>query len=171
MQLRLKFRDIHEGDRGILVEILTRSYQPLRDLNEFPWIPGESMWQEYDDHVFDNLGRTGECVFVTELDNRIVGFASYTHNESTATIGRNSVVPAEGGKGIGTSQVHEVIRRCAALSVRKIEVVTGIHRFFAPAQRMYVNAGFAEVSRFDDGQGVGRTLIKYEIELPAKGYS
>ena len=171
MQLRLKFRDIQETDRGILVEILTRSYRPLKDLNEFPWIPGESMWQEYDDHVFDNFGRAGECVFVTELDNRIVGFASYTHNECIAIIGRNSVVPEEGGKGIGTSQVHEVIRRCSARSVRKIEVVTGTHRFFAPAQRMYTNAGFAEVSRFDDGQGVGRNLVKYEIEPPAQSYS
>lgn len=171
MELRLKFRDIRETDRGILVEILTRSYRPLKDLNEFPWIPGESMWQEYDDQVFDNFERARECVFVTELDNRIVGFASYTHNESTATIGRNSVVPEEGGKGIGTSQVHEMIRRCSALCVRKIEVVTGTHRFFAPAQRMYMNAGFVEVSRFDDGQGVGRSLAKYEIELPAQGCS
>ena len=125
MKLCLKFRDIHERDRGVLVEILTRSYQPLKDLNKFPWIPGESMWQEDDDHVFDNLGQTGERVFVTELGSRIVGFASYTHNESNATIGRNSVVPEEGRKGIGTNQVHEVIRRCTALGVRKIEVITG----------------------------------------------
>ena len=123
-QLHLKYRDICEPDRGVLSEILTRSYQPLKDLDEFPWIPGDSMWQSYDDYIFDNLGKTDECVFLTEMDSRIVGFASFTHEGNTATIGRNSVLQEEGGKGIGTSQVSEVIRRCTALGIRTIDVVT-----------------------------------------------
>ena len=166
--MHLKYRDISETDRGVLCEILTRSYQSLKDLDEYPWIPGDAIWQEYDDRIFDNLNNKAECVFLTEMDRRIVGFASFTHEGTTATIGRNSVLPGEGGKGIGTGQVSEVIRRCAALGIRTIGVVTGTHRFFAPAQKMYLRAGFNEVDRFDDGEGAGRVLVKYELELEAE---
>ena len=92
-------RDITSSDRGILKEILTQSYQSLQDLNEPPWIPGDGMWQDYDDRIFDNLAKSDECVFLTESDHTVVGFASFTCKESEATIGRNSVLPKHGGKG------------------------------------------------------------------------
>jgi GNAT superfamily N-acetyltransferase len=157
-------RDITSSDRGILEELLTRSYQPLRDLNEPPWIPGEGMWQDYDDRIFDNLVKTDECVFLTESNYTVVGFASFTRKESEATIGRNSVLPEHGGKGIGSGQVAEIIRRCIALNLTTIHVMTGTHRFFNPAQRMYLKAGFREISRDDDGQGVGRILVRYRLD-------
>jgi GNAT superfamily N-acetyltransferase len=123
------------------------------------------MWLEYDDRVFDHLNDTNESIFLTELESEIVGFASFTTTDSEATIGRNSVLPEHGRKGIGTQQVQEVIRRCGDLSVKTISVVTGTHRFFDPAQRMYLKSGFSEVSRDDDGNGVGRVLVRYRLDL------
>ena len=41
-QVYLKYRDISKVDRGVLSEILARSYQPLKDMDEFPWIPGDT---------------------------------------------------------------------------------------------------------------------------------
>jgi GNAT superfamily N-acetyltransferase len=123
------------------------------------------MWQDYDDRIFDNLVKTDECVFLTESDHTAVGFASFTRKESEATIGRNSVLPEHGGKGIGSGQVAEIIRSCIALNLTTIHVMTGTHRFFIPAQKMYLKAGFREVSRDDDGQGVGRVLVRYRLDL------
>ncbi len=161
----LSYRYITSSDRGILQEILTLSYQPLKDLNEAPWIPDDDLWKDYDHHIFDHLDRTDESVFVTEWDQTIVGFASFTRKESTATIGRNSVLPEHGGKGIGTAQVQEIIQRCADSNIRTLHVCTGTHRFFNSAQKMYLSAGFEEVSRDDDGQGVGRVLVRYRFDL------
>lgn len=158
-------REIRPSDRGTLKELLTRSYQPLKELNEPPWVPGDGMWHDYDDRIFGNLARIDECVFLTESDHPIVGFASFTCKELEATIGRNSVLPEHGGKGIGSGQVAEIVRRCIALNVKTIHVMTGTHRFFIPARKMYLKAGFKEVSRDDDGQGVGRILVRYRLDL------
>jgi RimJ/RimL family protein N-acetyltransferase len=163
--MNLTFRDIQSSDRGLLKDLLVQSYQPLKDLNEHPWIPGDDLWQDYDDHVFDNLGHEAEHVFLTEMDGGIVGFASFRISLDVATIGRNSVLPIHRGKGIGSSQVHEIIRRCLELKVQTINVQTGVHRFFEPAQKMYLRAGFEEVGRDDDGHNVRRVLIRYRFDL------
>ena len=160
-------RPINSADRGLLRKLLTRSYQPLKELDESPWIPSDSTWQEYDDYIFDNLGKAEEQVFLTEVNGTAVGFFSFTVRDTEATIGRNCVLPEEGGKGIGTGQVSEVIHRCSALGIKRLYVITGTHRFFVPAQKMYLRAGFSEIDRYDDGRGVGRILIKYSLELRA----
>ena len=149
----------------MICTLLTRSYQPLKELNEFPWIPSDSMWKEYDDHIFEDLAKTDEIVSLTELDGIVVGFFSFFSDGTEATISRNCVLPENGGKGVGTGQVVEIVRRCNALGVKSILVVTGEHRFFAPAQRMYLKAGFREIEREDDGRSVGRVLIKYKLDL------
>lgn len=168
--MNLTFRDICPEDRGLLKGILEESYRPLKELNEPPWIPGDDLWQTYDDHVFERLAED-EHVFVTELDGVVVGFASFQVILDVATIGRNSVRPQHGRKGIGSAQVEEIVRRCQALNISTINVQTGEHRFFEPAQRMYLRSGFEEVGRDDDGTGVGRTLIRYRLDLESGGNS
>lgn len=163
--MNLTFRNIRAEERGILRTILEAAYAPLKALNEPPWIPSDDLWQEYDDHVFEDLDDSDEDILLTEIDGTAVGFASFTTHGDGATIGRNAVVPAHGGKGIGAAQVQEIIRRCRERKVSVIYVLTGEHAFFEPARRMYLRAGFTEVSREDDGNGVGRVLVRYRLDL------
>ena len=162
----LTHRNIRPTDRGRLSDLLTQSYRPLEDLDEYPWIPREDQWKAYDDGVFnEGIHDENTVLFVSEIDTSIVAFASFTISDNEATIGRNAVLPIHSGKGIGTAQVSEIIRRCRKRGVEAIVIWTGDHRFFAPAQRMYTKAGFTEVSRDDDGNNVGRTLIQYRLDL------
>ena len=71
--------------------------------------------------------------------------------------------PEASGKGVGTGQVNEIVRRCIALGVNEIHVMTGTHRFFAPARRMYRKAGFEEADRYDYGTGAGRIIVRYRL--------
>ena len=165
--MNLTFRNVREDERGILCDLLERTYRPLKDLNEHPWIPADDLWQSYDDQVFDNLSE--ELIMLTELDRSVVGFASYNLIHRGAVIGRNTVLPEHGGKGIGTAQVREIIRRCRDAGAEVIHVLTGDHPFFERAQRMYLKCGFNEVDRSDDGNGIGRTLIRYRLDLTEEG--
>ena len=144
------FRDIEPDDKGILERLLTRSYLALKELNEVPWIPDDAIWQVYDDCIFGRLGSTNEEVFLTDVDGGIVGFASFSFEGTSGWIGRNAVIPEQSGKGIGTAQANEAIRRCRSLEIETLEVVTGAHPFFLPARRMYLRVGFQEADRYDD---------------------
>ncbi|GEM_PF-1995049 len=163
--MNLTFRDIRPDDRGVLLSILEQSYQPLKELNEPPWIPPDDLWAQYDTDVFESLDDPGEKIYLTQIEGVVLGFASFSTDGNETTIGRNSVLPEHCGKGVGTAQVVEIIRRAKPMGIRTLHVWTGEHRFFEPAQRMYLRSGFVEVERKDDGNDVGRVLIRYKLYL------
>ena len=84
------------------------------------------------------------CVYVTELNGKVVGFFSYEIDETAkiGTVGENGVHPDYRGKGIGGMQIEKVLQILKAHGMKYAEVVTGLNEKHFPARKMYEKAGF-----------------------------
>ena len=114
MRMDVRFRTAQPSDRGILRSLLIRSYQPLKDLNEAPWVPSEAMWWEYDDYVFDHREQLDGTILLTEVDETVVGFCTFavrggrgSHHRAQLRVARG--VARAWGRGRST-------RSCGAVS-------------------------------------------------------
>jgi len=87
-----------------------------------------------------------QCM-VTEIDGRIVGFATFLLDpgRGIATIGNNAVHPDFQGRGIGSAQQREVDRRMHEEGYTRFQVTTLINDI--PAQRMYERLGYERITQ------------------------
>jgi GNAT superfamily N-acetyltransferase len=163
----IEFTSFQQHKSGLVVSLLSQSYAEY-----FQYEPGYERawlrsWEEYDRQVFQNPDEIGSCGFVTWVDGRIVGFASWDPRRfpEAGIIGHNCVLPAFRGNSHGKRQIVEILRILKESGFKKAFVTTGEHRFFTPAQRMYRSCGFQEVKRgFSDPHSKFRT-IDYELSL------
>lgn len=88
-----------------------------------------------------------KCGFITTLDGKAVGFASWDPRNmpAYAEIGHNCIASKYKGKGYGKLQLQEAVIRIAQNDVEKI-IVTTNSKLIA-AQRMYESVGFKEQKR------------------------
>jgi GNAT superfamily N-acetyltransferase len=154
---------------GTIATILARSYEPLIADGQLSAIFPSTKWPAFDGYVFDNLDTFGRSVFVSCLDSRVIGFASWDPRGGPAcgVIGHNCVLPEQRGKGYGKLQIQEILRRFRADNFRQAIVTTGDDPFFLPAQRMYQACGFVEAVRFPHGPDYTYGTIRYELDLQA----
>ena len=113
--------------------------------DRFGMIGGRS-WEEHKANEIEGFYRAHpNQVLVTEIENRIVGFATYSLDEKrkVGIVGNNAVDPKYQSRGIGTEQIREVLARMTAKGMRIAEVKTGTSEAFAPARRMYETLGFS----------------------------
>ena len=151
----ITFTPITEHEPGIIFSLLSQSYAPI-------WNDKlEETMRKFDREVFENPDTVGACTFITYLDGRAIGMASYDPRggPESAIIGHNCILPDYQGRGFGCRQIAEIIRCLKARHFVKVTVTTSDHPFFIPAQKMYQACGFQQ--RPDSEC----QTIKYGLEL------
>ena len=163
----LTFESITPYEPGIISSLLSESYGELLSSGAQFWQGEKKNWIKFDAEVFDNPATVGQCVFLTRVNARIIGFSSFDprHGALSGRIGHNCILPAFRGQGFGTYQLYETLRRLTMRSIRKAVATTSEHPFFIPAQRMYLSCGFRETKREDNHRQPEYRVIEYEKEL------
>lgn len=148
--------------RGTLSSLLIECYRGAPDILERDHVS----WAAFDDLVCDNPDTVGRSGFISMIGERLAGFASWDPRgfPGPAVIGHNCVLPEFQGKGLGKRQIDEVLRRLREAGFRSVTVLTGASPLFEPARRMYLAAGFKEVSKDIHPRIPALEVINYEQE-------
>lgn len=86
-----------------------------------------------------------DCMWVTELDGRVVAFITWfavNSEAGLAEIGNNAVHPDCQGRGLGRAQYEYVFSLMRERGLAYVRVTTGLDDAHAPARRAYEAAGF-----------------------------
>ena len=164
----LHFTSLQGQPPGLVVTLLTQSYSELLRFDLQRWKPVVSEWEKFDREVFAHPDTIGACVFLSWADQQIVGFGSYDPRQKpeTGIVGHNCILPEYRGRGLGTQQLREILRRFQTLNIRRAKVTTGAHPFFLPARRMYAAGGFHETGRRPWAIDPAQEVIDFELDLP-----
>lgn len=137
----IRFRKVSDFPRGTIYSLLSQAYS----FDEKYEKACREKWRRDDDFFFDNPQIADRYAFITALDDEAIGFAAYDPRNmpESAIIGDNCIIPEHKGKGYGTLQLKELIRRITRNDVKRIYVSTNSD--LIPAQRMYERAGFVKL--------------------------
>lgn len=162
----LSFNPISSLKKGTLFQILYKSYKALLSdkniINKDKYIEN---WKRFDKDSFNNLN-IGKCVFVTYLNNELIGLASYDprHFPNYGIIGHNCILPKYQNQGYGKKQIEYLLEIFSKNKCKKVKVETGSFKLYLPAQKMYESLGFKEIGRrYDSFRGYD--VIEYEKYL------
>ena len=165
--MKLEFTTLIEQKPGLIASLLKQSYLELIKSDPITWGPEQANWEQYDREVFEHPESVGKCIFLTWLNDCIVGFGSWDPRQKPqlGIIGHNCVLPEFRGQGIGKCQINEILRRFQLLGIQTATVSTNEHPFFVPAQRMYAACGFREINRIPWKRDSRQNIIVYEKKL------
>jgi GNAT superfamily N-acetyltransferase len=165
--MNINFTSPLDYDRGIIAHLLKESYRELVLSNPRLWRQEEAKWDEFDEEVFLYPDSVGNCVFLTLLERRIIGFGSYDprHKPEYGIIGHNCILPKFRGKGYGKRQLLEILRRFQSIGIKTAKASTNSHPFFIPARRMYMSCGFMEVGRRPWDVDYFLDIIEYKMGI------
>ena len=157
----LKFEPITKYPPGIIFSLLKKSYEKVWN-GEL-----ERSLKEFDKEVFENPETVGTCAFVSTLNDKPIGMASWDPRTGpkVGEIGWNCILPKFEGRGFGKSQIKEILRRFKLNQFAKVRVTTGEEPFFKPARKMYLSFGFKETKRYDSRYNPPYKSIDYEMLL------
>ena len=163
----LSFTSPQNQKPGLIASILECVYAPLLESDPRIWEPERTNWEEYDREIFEYPETVGKSIFLSQLADQIVGFASWDPRQRPryGIIGHNCILPKFCGRGYGKRQIEEVLRRFAQIGIETARVSTNDYPFFIPAQRMYESCGFREVRRIPWKRDPERRLIEYERKI------
>jgi len=162
----IAFTPFAEHEPGLVLSLLSRSYAPYLALDSQAARAWPTDWAAYDREVSQHPDTVGACGFVTCLEGRPVGFASWDpRGRPTSVSGHNCVLPAFQGQGYGTAQIRRVLEILRTRGFEHVRVTTGDHPFFLPAQRMYEACGFREIARGHRDPRVALRMIDYQLSL------
>lgn len=163
----ITFKTLSSLNRGQIYEMLKDSYQDLIEKYDSQNVEKYlGSWEQADKDAFNNANTIGKYLFVTFIDNELVGFASWDprHFPEYGIIGQNCVLTKHKGKGFGKLQIEELLRIFKKAECEKALVSTSDNDFFIPAQKMYQSVGFKETKRLLN-QEWGFDDIEYEKKL------
>jgi GNAT superfamily N-acetyltransferase len=162
--MKLRFTSPLEYEPGIIADLLKKTYRELVLSNPELWRQEETKWNEFDKEIFEHPDSSGNCVFLSLLEKRIVGFGSYDPRgrPDFGIIGHNCILAEFRGKGYGKQQLLEILRRFQSMGIKRAKASTGSHAFFIPARRLYLSCGFIEVGRRPWDVDPCRDIIEYE---------
>ena len=165
--MALRFTPSHAQPPGTILSLLRRSYAALVEAEPERWERVVPKWAEFDREIVAHPDTIGSCVFLSWAGAELVGFGSYDPRQRPAfgIVGHNCILPAFRGRGYGTAQVQEILRRFRELGIRKAQVTTGAHPFFLPARRAYAACGFRETGRRPWDVDPTQSVIDYETDL------
>lgn len=162
----LAFTHPNEHGRGIISDLLKKSYAEIASIDPSYWRNEEKEWAEFDREVFENPDTVGECVFISMFENTVVGLGSFDPRQSPeyGIVGHNCILPEFRGQGFGKQQIEEICARLRQIGCKRVVASTSDHPFFVPAQKMYVSCGFEETRRNIDGPRPSHQfkMIEYE---------
>lgn len=123
--------------------MLKQAYAPLLQCDRARWSCQPESWEKFD-HEAHSIPAVGRCVFLTYDGADLVGFGSFDPRNIPAhgIVGHHCILPAYQGRGLGRSQLDEILKRLQGLGARNTHVSTLDIPFFAPARRLYESAGF-----------------------------
>lgn len=157
MQDTLFFTNISSFPRGTLLALLRDAYG-FDPYNEVRW--GRD-WEAFDTFFYDNPHIADSYGLMSTIQGLAIGFVSWDprHRPAYVEIGHNCIATAFKGRGYGTAQMREALRRISDYGVEKVIVTT--NRDFWPAHKMYERVGFQVVSAQGGATGVSSDLIPY----------
>jgi GNAT superfamily N-acetyltransferase len=157
----LKFSKPTEYEPGTVFSLLSRSFAELRNEDL------EEKIRKFDREIFENPDTIGACTFISILNGEVVGMASYDPRQGpeAGIIGYNCILPEYQGRGLGKTQIKEIIRRLKESGFKKVFVRSGAHPFFKKARRMYITCGFKKSEHYPPGNQPRYEKIDYEIDL------
>jgi ribosomal protein S18 acetylase RimI-like enzyme len=144
------YKPIDFFEPGLIQKLLKKSYQDL-----FQYFPNEKQrlykqWEHEDKEVFNYPDTIGRHVLFTCINDNPIGYFSWDDRKfPQGIIGQNCVLPDHQKQGFGRKQVDTMIKIFEDTKFEEISVVTGNHKFFEPAQKIYINCGFKEKRRFN----------------------
>ena len=147
MKTECTMRPAREDDLTAIGFIITRIWDHGIDahLERLHGRLGEHDWSHWKvGRVLRNFKANIRNAWVTEIENRVVGFFSYAvnHQRRIGSIEDNGVLPAYRGKGIGKRQREKTLELLRAEGMRVAMVQTGKSEDFAPARHVYESADF-----------------------------
>lgn len=165
--MNIKFNSPLEFKPGIIVGLLERSYAEMISSDPKYWSQEKQTWTEFDKEVFRYPNSIGACMFLTVVDDQLVGFGSYDNRQMPefGIVGHNCILPEFRGRGFGKQQIFEILNRFRSMGIKTAKVSTCSHPFFVPAQRMYISCGFIEVNRRPWDMDSSQDIIEYEKEI------
>jgi GNAT superfamily N-acetyltransferase len=163
----LTFRPVTQYKAGIIASLLHQCYAKIVSAEPLYWQTEEANWSQFDREVFENPDTVGRCVFITCLAEEVIGFGSFDPRQrpELGIIGHNCILPQFQGHGYGKRQIQEILERFNQMGIKRVQVITGEHPFFLPAQKMYLDCGFHEKSRLAGGPDPRHKVIEYEMGL------
>jgi GNAT superfamily N-acetyltransferase len=163
----LTFTSFARHEPGIIFSLLSQSYAAYLEHDPLAAEKWPASWQAYDRDVFFFPDTIGTCGFITCLEDRAIGFASWDPRgfPEVGIIGHNCILPAFQGNGYGKTQIRRVLASLKARGFQRARVTTGEHTFFAPAQRIYQACGFREIQRGCGDPHLAFRTIDYECIL------
>ncbi len=156
-------REARDEDIERIREIAKQAWAPIYEY--FREQMGEDLWRR--EHPGDPLERKADSVerhfrehpdeaFVTEVEGEVVGFCTLMlRDNGVGVVGNNAVAPEAQGKGVGSMQYEECLRRMREAGMVYATVHTGLDPLHAPARRAYETVGFEQV----------RPHVEYYMEL------
>ena len=111
---------------------------------------GRKGWKERKANEIEHFFRGHpDQVRVTEIAGRVVGFISFAFNvdRNMGVVLNNAVDPENQKKGIGTSQIKNVLGEFRKRGLELAEVSTGLGPGYSPARQMYEKCGFEPTFR------------------------
>ncbi len=165
--MRPTFTSLENQSPGVLADMLKRSYAALLTIDSQHWTPEVWKWEQFDINAFKHPETIGSCVFFSWVDEQLVGFGSYDPRKKPelGIVGHNCILPEFRRKGCGLWQLREILRRFAAMGIKKAQATTHEHAFFGPARRMYLACGFRETRRIPWDSNPSQQVIDYEKEI------
>ncbi len=166
--MNIEFRPLGGCPRGMLAGMLLESYRALLDGVPQPTaLQLRHQWDDFDREVHEAPDTVGRCGFVTLVDSRLAGFASWDPRgwPDLVRVGHNCVRPPFQRQGLGGRQIEEMVAQCRAKGFAKAEARTGEQPFFEPARRMYVRRGFGLARRIAGVIDPAFRTLVYELML------
>ena len=159
-----EFRPITAFPRGTLYALLCDAYA-----FDPRWAQHYAQdWQSFDDFFFEHPSIAASCGFITVLDGAPIGLMSWDPRALPAYVqlGHNGISSACKGRGYGTRQLLEAIRRIRLRRPQEIRVTTNVGLF--PAPRMYERVGFQLAQRRApaEGDAFAGDLLDYVLISP-----
>jgi GNAT superfamily N-acetyltransferase len=164
--MSLVFIQSTEYESGIFYRLLSVCYAGILD-----WKLTEQ-FRQFDREVFEHTKTVGACTFITNLNSKTIGMASYDPQQAPklGIIGHNCILPKYQKKGYGKQQIFEVMKRLKSKDIIRATVSTSEHPFFEPARKMYSSCGFTELEKRQEHPKDLYGTIYYGMELKSVCY-
>lgn len=139
-------RRLESGDTARILDIAAAAWEPIYDgyREQLGDELFEAFYHDFRERKRRNVQndiQEGNCL-VALIDEKVVGFASYTMEGKIGEIKANAVCPQWGGHGIGSMLQNRVLEELRMAGCRFAIVETGLDDAHAPARRAYQKNGF-----------------------------